>query len=30
MLWAWATALWSRINPQLSPLNTIIIIYLLL
>ncbi|KAM4883973.1 uncharacterized protein FYW23_013184 [Sylvia borin] len=30
MLWAWATALCSRINPQLSPLNTIIIIYLLL
>ncbi|TRZ15112.1 hypothetical protein HGM15179_011972 [Zosterops borbonicus] len=30
VLWAWATALCSRINPQLSPLNIIIIIYLLL
>uniref|UniRef100_A0A8C0VL69 GRAM domain-containing protein 2A-like n=1 Tax=Cyanistes caeruleus TaxID=156563 RepID=A0A8C0VL69_CYACU len=30
VLQAWATALWSRINPQLSPLNIIIIIYLLL
>ncbi|XP_039942871.1 GRAM domain-containing protein 2A-like [Hirundo rustica] len=30
LLWAWATAFWSRINPQLSPLNIIIIIYLLL
>ncbi|XP_038019722.1 GRAM domain-containing protein 2A-like [Motacilla alba alba] len=30
VLWAWATALWSRINPQLSSLNIIIIIYLLL
>ncbi|OWK56328.1 GRAM domain-containing protein 2 [Lonchura striata] len=30
VLCAWATALWSRINPQLSSLNIIIIIYLLL
>ncbi|XP_063261028.1 GRAM domain-containing protein 2A-like isoform X2 [Prinia subflava] len=30
VLWAWATALWSQINPQLSSLNIIIIIYLLL
>ncbi|XP_077047435.1 uncharacterized protein LOC129131234 isoform X2 [Agelaius phoeniceus] len=30
VLWAWGTALWSRINPQLSSLNIIIIIYLLL
>ncbi|XP_062366168.1 GRAM domain-containing protein 2A-like [Cinclus cinclus] len=30
MLWARATTLWSRIKPQLSPLNIIIIIYLLL
>lgn len=30
MLWAKATALWSRIKPQLSPLNIIILIYLLL
>ncbi|XP_058714845.1 GRAM domain-containing protein 2B-like isoform X2 [Poecile atricapillus] len=30
VLQAWATALWSRIKPQLSPLNIIIIIYLLL
>ncbi|XP_033376099.1 GRAM domain-containing protein 2A-like isoform X1 [Parus major] len=30
VLQAWATALWSQINPQLSPLNIIIIIYLLL
>ncbi|XP_014165069.2 LOW QUALITY PROTEIN: GRAM domain-containing protein 2B-like [Geospiza fortis] len=32
VLWAWATALWSWINPQLSSLNIniIIIIYLLL
>lgn len=30
MLWAWATALLSRIIPQLSPLNIIVIIYLLL
>ncbi|XP_074384793.1 GRAM domain-containing protein 2A isoform X5 [Zonotrichia albicollis] len=30
VLWAWVTALWSRINPQLSSLNIIITIYLLL
>ncbi|XP_064252336.1 GRAM domain-containing protein 2A-like isoform X2 [Passer domesticus] len=30
VLWAWATALWSRINPQLSSVNIIIIIYLLI
>ncbi|XP_032938120.1 uncharacterized protein LOC117008405 isoform X2 [Catharus ustulatus] len=30
VLWAKATALWSRIKPQLSPLNIIILIYLLL
>ncbi|KAF4805498.1 GRAM domain-containing protein 2-like protein [Turdus rufiventris] len=30
VLWARATALWSRIKPQLSPLNIIILIYLLL
>uniref|UniRef100_A0A8C9L2J9 GRAM domain-containing protein n=1 Tax=Serinus canaria TaxID=9135 RepID=A0A8C9L2J9_SERCA len=30
VLWAWATALWPQINPQLSSLNIIIIIYLLL
>ncbi|XP_031948636.1 GRAM domain-containing protein 2A-like [Corvus moneduloides] len=30
VLCTWATALWSRILPQLSPLNIIIIIYLLL
>ncbi|XP_051666602.1 collagen alpha-1(I) chain-like isoform X3 [Manacus candei] len=29
-LWAWAAALWSRMNPQLSLLNIIITIYLLL
>ncbi|XP_057232849.1 GRAM domain-containing protein 2A-like isoform X1 [Malurus melanocephalus] len=30
VLWAWITSFWSQINPQLSPLNIIIIIYLLL
>ncbi|KAJ7414335.1 GRAM domain-containing protein 2-like protein [Willisornis vidua] len=29
-LWAWGTALWSWMTPELSPLNIIIIIYLLL
>lgn len=30
VLWAWASALRSQINLQLSPVNIIIIIYLLL